>query len=117
VITLTRLNGSLVAINPDLITWIEVTPDTTVSLLGGDKLIVRERLDEVVQKVIAFRHAVANADPTASQAYPPSSEVLQGVAWKREQSGTEDGSSSRSSAGRFSSRPGGQSNPPVVYKK
>ena len=57
-ITLSRLNGSVVAINPDLITWIEVTPDTTVSMLGGDKINVREPLEEVIEKVIAFRRAV-----------------------------------------------------------
>ena len=44
-ITLSRLNGQIVAINPDLITWIDVTPDTTVSLLGGDRIIVRESLE------------------------------------------------------------------------
>lgn len=57
-VTLSRLNGSVVAINPDLITWIDVTPDTTVSLLGGDKIIVRESLDEVIDRVIAFRRSV-----------------------------------------------------------
>ena len=40
----------IIAINPDLITWIDVTPDTTVSLLGGDKIIVRESLDEVIDR-------------------------------------------------------------------
>jgi len=57
-VTLSRLNGSVVAINPDLITWIDVTPDTIVSLLGGDKIIVRESLDEVIERVIAFRRSV-----------------------------------------------------------
>ena len=57
-VTLSRLNGSVVAINPDLITWIDVTPDTIVSLLGGDKIIVRESLDEVIERVVAFRRSV-----------------------------------------------------------
>jgi flagellar protein FlbD len=104
VITLSRLNGSVVAINPDLITWIEVTPDTTVSLLGGDKIIVREPLDEVVTRVIAFRKAIGVA---GTQAYPPSAQVLQGAAWRR-----ESGSSDRPSA-----RPTSQSNPPIVFRK
>ena len=60
-VTLSRLNGSVVAINPDLITWIDVTPDTIVSLLGGDKIIVRESLDEVIERVIAFRRTVGPA--------------------------------------------------------
>jgi flagellar protein FlbD len=57
-VTLSRLNGTVVAINPDLITWIDVTPDTIVSLLGGDKIIVRESLDEVIARVVAFRRSV-----------------------------------------------------------
>ncbi|HKQ70257.1 MAG TPA: flagellar FlbD family protein [Polyangiaceae bacterium] len=57
-ISLSRLNGSVVAINPDLITWIDVTPDTTISLLGGDKIIVREALDEVIDRIVGFRRAV-----------------------------------------------------------
>jgi len=57
VITLSRLNGSTVAINPDLITWIDVTPDTTVSLLTRDVIVVRESLDEVITRIIAFRKA------------------------------------------------------------
>jgi len=57
-VTLSRLNGSVVAINPDLITWIDVTPDTIVSLLGGDKIIVRESLEEVIERVVAFRRSV-----------------------------------------------------------
>ena len=57
-ITLTRLNGATVAINPDLVTVIDVTPDTTISLLNGDRLIVREKLDEVINKVIEFRRSI-----------------------------------------------------------
>lgn len=56
-ITLSRLSGTTVAINPDLITWIDVTPDTTVSLLTRDVIVVRETLDEVITRIIAFRKA------------------------------------------------------------
>lgn len=88
-IVLSRLNGITVAINPDLITWIEVTPDTTLSLLGGDKIIVRESLDEVVARVVAFRRSIGGS---GSQAYPPSAQVLQGAAWRRESLSPERGS-------------------------
>jgi flagellar protein FlbD len=70
VISLTRLNGRTTAINPDLITWIDVTPDTTVSLLGGEKIIVRETLSEVIERVVAFRRLVGGL------VRPPSSDVL-----------------------------------------
>jgi flagellar protein FlbD len=66
-ITLSRLNGSVVAINPDLITWIDVTPDTTVSLLGGDKIIVREPLEEVIGAIIEFRRAVSEWPRSVSE--------------------------------------------------
>lgn len=69
-ISLTRLNGSTIAINPDLITWIDVTPDTTVSLLGGEKIIVRESLDEVTDKIVSFRRSVGG------HGRPPSGEAL-----------------------------------------
>jgi flagellar protein FlbD len=62
-ITLSRLNGQVVAINPDLITWIEVTPDTTVSLVGGEKIIVREALDDVIARIIGFRRAIGGGSP------------------------------------------------------
>lgn len=66
-VTLSRLNGSVVAINPDLITWIDVTPDTIVSLLGGDKIIVRESLDDVIAGIVAFRRSVAGTNGTGKE--------------------------------------------------
>ncbi len=69
-ISLTRLNGRTTAINPDLIVWIDVTPDTTVSMLGGEKIIVREPLQEVIDRVVAFRRLVG------AFTRPPSAEVL-----------------------------------------
>jgi flagellar protein FlbD len=69
-VRLSRLNGQVIAVNPDLITWIEVTPDTTLSLLGGDKVMVRETLDEVIDRVVAFRREIGD------RAHPPSKAVL-----------------------------------------
>jgi len=74
VIVLSRLNGQVVAINSDLILWIEVLPDTTISMVGGDKMIVRESLDEVIGRVIAYRsqlgkiEAIRPGSPTAAVA-------------------------------------------------
>ncbi len=66
-VLLTRLNGQPVAINPDLIAWIEIMPDTTVSLIGGDKLLVRESLDTVIDRVIQYRRATTGS-PTSRNA-------------------------------------------------
>ncbi len=56
-IKLTRLNHSILAINPDHIVAAEASPDTTLVLLGGDKLLVRESLDELIERVIEYRRA------------------------------------------------------------
>jgi flagellar protein FlbD len=55
---LTRLDHHLIAINPDHIAWVEATPDTTLCLIGDRKIIVRESLDEVVERFTAARAAV-----------------------------------------------------------
>lgn len=59
---LTRLNNHTVAINPDHISWVETNPDTTLCLINGEKLIVRESLDELIEAVLAYRRAVRGAD-------------------------------------------------------
>ena len=58
-ITLTRLNGATLAVNPDLISVIDVTPDTTLLLTNGDRIIVRESLDEVIERVVHYRQRVS----------------------------------------------------------
>jgi len=73
---LTRLNNHIVAINPDHIGWADATPDTTLALIGGEKIIVRESLDELIALVVEFRrlvHAGASAsdNPGAIIGDPP----------------------------------------------
>jgi flagellar protein FlbD len=63
VIKLTRLNNHVVAINPDHIGWIETTPDTTLFLIGGEKIIVRESLDDLIALVVEFRRCVRLVEP------------------------------------------------------
>ncbi|HNR63629.1 MAG TPA: flagellar FlbD family protein [Thermotogota bacterium] len=54
-IYLSKLNGDTFALNDDLIESIESRPDTTITLLNGKKIIVKESLEEVFQKVLEFR--------------------------------------------------------------
>lgn len=63
VIKLTRLNHHVVAINPDTVLWAEASPDTTLCLVGGEKVLVRETLDELIDRVIEFRRRVASEFP------------------------------------------------------
>ncbi len=57
-IKLTRLNQIPLFLNSDLIEHIDATPDTVVSLTSGQKFLVTESPEEVVDKVIAFRQAI-----------------------------------------------------------
>ena len=53
-IPVTRLDQRKVIVNADLIKYVESTPDTILTLTTGDKLIVKETPDEVVQRVVEF---------------------------------------------------------------
>jgi flagellar protein FlbD len=55
VIALTRLNGSVFVLNADLIETIEATPDTVISLVTGKKYVVREKVEEVIDRIVEFR--------------------------------------------------------------
>ncbi|MBR1736113.1 MAG: flagellar FlbD family protein [Firmicutes bacterium] len=54
-IYITRLNDKEVYINSDLIECMEETPDTTITLTTGKKFIVKETIDEIVERIIAFK--------------------------------------------------------------
>ena len=56
-ITVTRLNGKPFVVNAELIRSIEENPDTTITLINGDHVIVKESLSDVVRKTIDYgRH-------------------------------------------------------------
>ncbi len=57
-IQLTRLNHVPLIVNADLIEHVEVTPDTVVALTTGQKFLVLESAEEVVERVIQFRRAI-----------------------------------------------------------
>jgi len=54
-IELTRLNGNPMVLNSDLIKTAEASPDTMLTLINGEKLIVREETAEVVERILAYR--------------------------------------------------------------
>lgn len=57
-IRLTRLNNQGLTVNSDLIKFVEQSPDTLITLVSGEKIVVRESVDEVLARVIEFRRAV-----------------------------------------------------------
>jgi flagellar protein FlbD len=57
-IELTRLNGSPLAVNCDLIKYAESAPDTVLTLITGEKLVVLEPCSEVSQLTLEYRASV-----------------------------------------------------------
>ncbi|HAX41961.1 MAG: flagellar FlbD family protein [Bryobacteraceae bacterium] len=57
-IRLTRLNNIPFYLNPDLIEHVESTPDTLISLTNGQKYMVLEAAEEVLEKVVALRQRI-----------------------------------------------------------
>ena len=53
-ITLTRLNGKQFVVNAELIRSVEANPDTTITLINGDHMIVRETMPQVVAAAIEY---------------------------------------------------------------
>lgn len=72
-IMVTRHNGSVFALNPDLIERVEANPDTVIFLVGGTKYVVVEDLPEIIDAVTAHRANVLKfaAAPPAEPARPP----------------------------------------------
>ncbi len=57
-IEVTKLNGSTVLVNAELIESVEETPDTVLSFVTGKKLIVKESRQEVKNLVILYKREI-----------------------------------------------------------
>lgn len=57
-IKLTRINGDEFVVNAELIRFVESRPDTYVTLTTNDRFLVRESMEEVVMRSIAWSRAV-----------------------------------------------------------
>ena len=57
-ITVTRLDERVVVVNAEMIKMIEKTPDTIITFINGDSLLVRESVDEVVRRAIDYARQV-----------------------------------------------------------
>ena len=53
-IKVSRLNGKEFVVNAELIQYIEATPDTVITLVNHEKLVVKEPVDEVVRRVVEY---------------------------------------------------------------
>jgi flagellar protein FlbD len=64
-IRLTRLNNQSLTVNSDLIKFVEQSPDTLITLVTGEKIVVREKPEEVMARIVEFRRAVQQGLPYA----------------------------------------------------
>jgi flagellar protein FlbD len=70
-IQLTRLNNQPLMVNSDLIKFVEQSPDTVVTLISGEKIVVLEKAEEVLARLVEFRRSVLRGlvlpwDPSAA---------------------------------------------------
>lgn len=54
----TRLNGAIYFINPDMLLTVEATPDTVITLTNGEKLLVRETPAQLVERFTNFKRKI-----------------------------------------------------------
>lgn len=54
-IRVTKLDGTPIVLNADLIRYVEQLPDTYITLISGDRMIVRETMERVMDLAIAYQ--------------------------------------------------------------
>ena len=57
-INLTRLNDLKIVLNSDLIEFVEALPDTIITMTTGQKIVVKESVDDVVMKVTEYKQRI-----------------------------------------------------------
>lgn len=57
-IKVTRLNDSVLMINVEMIQSLQATPDTVITFTNNDKLMVKEPVEEVSQRIVAYQRSV-----------------------------------------------------------
>ncbi|MCL2006736.1 MAG: flagellar FlbD family protein [Treponema sp.] len=57
-VIVTRLNGDEYYINPHQIESIELRPDTTLFMLSGKHVIVRDKVDDLINRIIEYRSRI-----------------------------------------------------------
>jgi len=57
-VTLTKLNDQLFTINSDLIETLEETPDTVIVMTTGNKYVVKETQQEIIDKIVSYKRRI-----------------------------------------------------------
>jgi flagellar protein FlbD len=65
-ITVTKINDRDIIVNCDLIEIIESTPDTTLTTTTGKKILIRDTVEEVLDKVVAYKGRINKVASTGA---------------------------------------------------
>jgi flagellar protein FlbD len=57
-IEVTRLNGTRLYLNPDLVLSAEATPDTVITMTNGEKILVKETPDNLIERFIRLKQRI-----------------------------------------------------------
>ena len=62
-VKITRLNDSVFVINAEMIEFLEATPDTIITMTDGRKIVAKDSIDEIIEKVVAYKRQFLAAGP------------------------------------------------------
>jgi flagellar protein FlbD len=86
-IWLTRLNNRPLVVNSELIKFIENAPDTVITLITGEKIVVLESAEEVMTRIIDYRRRLRGPRLIFPSVENPIEQPLQGISKEPEKSG------------------------------
>jgi len=73
-IKLSHLDGEPFVLNAELIRYVEARPDTFVTLTTGERLVVRETMDEVIERAVQYQQTKHLFPPPAPRGERPARE-------------------------------------------
>ena len=62
-IKITRLNDTVLVVNAEMIQFLEATPDTIVTLTDGRKLVAKESVDDIIEKIVEYKRQFLSTGP------------------------------------------------------
>ena len=68
-IKVTRLNDSVLMVNVDRIQSLQAIPETVITFTNNDKIMVKEPLEEVSQRIVEYQRTI-NSNPDSGACAP-----------------------------------------------
>jgi flagellar protein FlbD len=84
-IRLTRLNNRPLVVNSELIKFIENAPDTVITLVTGEKIVVLETAEEVMARIVEYRRRLREPITAVSPCEDPVEQPEEPVEWEEPQ--------------------------------